>query len=280
MMLVERPSSSVCRHMFYEPTAEGNELQDGVCRLCGDRRALCRSHALPESAFRPLLKDGEGKAIVIVDDRTTPIHYSSDSWGVNLLCRECEEKLNRAYDQYGIDVLKGHRCSVSRGAGWVTFTGIDKQRFRMFFLSLLWRISVSHHECYQNINLPSDWEQEIHSALRDANKVRGSLFTVRVFRLRDSTDGGFSVNDIRNFVAAPFGRSYGRINSVCFMFFGFLAEVFLPRLPSRICSKAGFLVGKSTVFLAPYYEILDAPELINLLATGLQKHESGLSRVD
>jgi hypothetical protein len=226
------------------------------------------------------LREGSGKSIVLTDDGKTPIHYSSDSWGVNLLCRECEDKLNRTYDEYGVGVLRGQKCAVQRGTAGVTFTGIDRQRFRMFFLSLLWRVSVSHHECYRNIDLPDVWERELHVALRAATKVRGSIFTVAVYRLRDSTEGGFSNDGLRSFVAAPFGRSYGDFLSVCLVFFGFLVEIFLPRLPSRFCNRNGALIGKSPVFLVPYYEIMDVPELVSLMARGLQKHECGLSKVD
>lgn len=254
-------------------------MEHGLCKLCEEFRDLCYSHALPDSAFRHLLREGAGKAISIVDDIDTPVRYSSDTWGANLLCSSCEDKLNRAYDDYGIGVLKGQKCSVQRGEAGVSFRGVDRKRFRMFFLSLLWRASVSHHENYRNIDLPPIWERELHTALQTGSNVRGSVLTVATYRLRDSTPGGFSFDSLRTIIAAPFGRSFDRFISICFVINGFLVEVFLPRLPAHFSHRPGVLAGDTPVFLAPYLEIMDVPELVSLMVGGLRKHEHGLSTV-
>lgn len=252
----------------------------GICRLCEERRDLCFSHALPESAFRLALRECSGKAIAITDDETTPVQFSSDTWDVDLLCSACEGNLNKRYDAYGIGVLRGHVGRVRRGEYGVTFTGIDRQRIRMFCLSVLWRVSVSHHDCYSNIDLPNLWEGELHRVLQHGGKVRGSIYTVAIYRLRDSTPDGFSYESLRSLVTAPFARKFkdGSV-SVCFVFFGFFVEIFLPKAPTKLMKKPGVLTGFSPVFMAPFQEILEVPELLNLMVRGLHKHESGLSRV-
>ncbi len=254
-------------------------MEHGLCRLCEEFRDLCNSHALPDSAFRRLLREGDGKAISLVDDKDTPVRYSSDSWGANLLCLSCEDKLNRAYDEYGIGVLTGQKCSVQRVDSGVTFRNIDRPRFRMFFLSLLWRASISHHENYRNIDLPHTWGRELHAALRSGSKVRSSVFAVTIYRLCDSTRGGFSSDSLRSLIAAPFGRAFESFISICIVIYGFFVEVFLPRLPTRFSRRPGVLAGNTSVFLAPYLEIMDVPELVSLMVSGLRKHEHRLSNV-
>jgi hypothetical protein len=251
----------------------------GVCRLCQLKRELCDSHALPNSAFRLLFRESDGKAVVLTDDDKTPAHYSSDSWDTQLLCSECEDKLNMNYDKYGINVFKGLIGKSRNNDAGVTFTGIDRQRLRMFFLSLLWRISVSSHESYRNIDLPYNWENELFHALRDGKKVRGSVFTVAIYKLRDSK-GGFTHDALRDFIIAPFARKYEDFLSVCFTFFGFFVEIFLPKVPSKYSKRLGVLSGYGSIFCVPYQEVLDVPEIVAILAKALQKHDSGLSRVD
>jgi hypothetical protein len=251
-----------------------------TCRLCEEQRELCLSHALPESAFRLALRECSGKAITITGDEATPVQYSSDTWDVGLLCSACEDKLNKGYDAYGIAVLKGHVGEVRRNDLGITFSGIDRQRLRMFCLSVLWRVSVSHHNSYSNIDLPFQWEQELHRALQQGSKVRGSMYTVAIYRLRDSTPEGFSYESLRSLVTAPFARRFKEgFISVCFVFFGFLIEIFLPKLPQRFMKRPSVLTGSNPVFMAPFQEILEVPELLNLMVTGLHKHETGLSRV-
>jgi len=255
-------------------------VKHNVCRLCGEQRKLSVSHAIPESAFRPALREGSGKVVSIVDDKTTPVQFSSDTWGVVLLCSDCEDKLNKGFDGYGIAVLKGRVGTVSRSDNGITFREIDRQRLRSFFLSVLWRISVSHHAYYSNIDLPHQWENELHLALKHGNKISGSRYTVAIYRLQDSTSGGCSYEALRSFIIAPFARNYKKnFMSVCFVFLGFFIEIFLPKLPAKMMNRPGVLAGTSSVFMAPFQEILDVPELLDMMVSGLRKHDIGQSTV-
>lgn len=252
----------------------------GTCRLCQQHRELCDSHALPNSLFNYILRKSDGKAIAVTDDPTTPTQYTADTWDTELLCQDCEESLNNRYDRYGMAVFRGHIGTVSRGSAGVTITGVDRRRLRMFFLSVLWRISISSHPSYSNIDLPYAWEEELHDALRTDRHVPSARFTVTVYKLRDSTrTGGFDAEALRSFIMAPFGRSFGSLISVCFLFLGFFVEVFLPRVPKAYSKRTGVLHGTSRVFFAPYAEVLEIPEIMQLLVRGLHKEHVGLSRV-
>ena len=252
----------------------------GTCRLCEQTRELCDSHALPNSLFNYILRKSDGKAVAVIDDPTTPVRYSADTWDTELLCQDCEESLNNRFDRYGMGVFRGNIGASSRGSEGVTFAGINQRRLRMFFLSVLWRISVSSHPNYSNIDLPYAWEHELHDALRAGRHVPGARFTVAVYRMRDSTPiDGFDAEALRNFIMAPFGRDFGTFISVCFLFLGYFVEVFLPRVPKAYSKRPGVLYGNSTVFMAPYVELLDIPEIVRILVRGLQKEDVGLSKV-
>ena len=251
-----------------------------ICRLCGNQGELCDSHALPNSLFNYIFRKSAGKAVVVTDDATTPTHFASDSWDTELLCRACEESLNDRYDRYGMGVFRGHVGSVAPGFDGVTFTGIDRRRLRMFILSVLWRISISSHPSYSNIDLPYHWEDELRQALRIGKPVPSACFTVTVYKVRDSTNpGGFSNENLQGLIMSPFARSFQNFISVCFPFLGFFVEVFLPRVPAAYSKRPGVLFGTSPIFLAPYIEVLDVPEIKAVLVRGLQKERDGLSKV-
>lgn len=252
----------------------------GLCKLCLEYRPLCDSHALPNSLFNYILRKNAGKAIVITDDATTPARYSSDTWEVDLLCADCERLLNERYDSYGIAVFRGHEGEVRRESSGVHLLRIDQRRLRMFFLSVLWRISVSSHPNYSNIDLPSEWEDDLRAALYEGRPIPDSRYTVAVYKLRDSTDpGGFSNEDLRNFIVSPFARGYGQFVSVCFPFLGFFVETFFPKVPERFAKRSGVLRGRSPVFVAPYNEVLDIPEIMSILVRALAKDHKEPSRI-
>jgi hypothetical protein len=252
----------------------------GRCRLCFEERPLCDSHALPHSLFNYVLRKSSGKAVVVTDDADTPVQFSADTWDVELLCAGCEGMLNKKYDAYGLAVFRSHKGATLQEVDGVRFLRINRRRLRMFFLSVLWRISVSSHPNYSNIDLPFAWEEDLRSSLQDGRAIHESRYTVAVYKLRDSSPvGGFTNEDLRAFICAPFARSYGSFISICFPFFGFFVETFFPRVPERFAKRRGVLHGMSPVFLAPYVEMLDVPEIMQMLVRGLEKHHAGLSRV-
>jgi hypothetical protein len=255
-------------------------MRDGICKLCLEYRPLCDSHALPNSLFNYILRKNDGKAVVIADDANTPVQFSSDTWDVELLCVDCERSMNEKYDAYGLAVFRGHEGAALRESEGVRLVRIDRKRLRMFFLSVLWRISVSSHPNYSNIDLPVPWEEDLRSAFHNGRPIHDSRYTVAVYKMRDTTpEGGFSNEDLRGFIMAPFGRRYDSFISVCFPFLGFFVETFFPKVPERFAKRRGVLHGRSPVFLAPYVEVLDVPEVMQLLVRGLEKHRAGLSRV-
>ena len=252
-------------------------MHTGLCRLCLMRKPLCDSHALPDSLFKYILRKNSGKAIVIVDDATTPARNTSDTWDTELLCKDCERKLNLAYDAYGMGVFRGHLGSVVVHQDGVDLLRVDRRRLRMFFLSVLWRVSVSSHPNYSNINLPYAWEEDLRAALGSGRSLPDSRYTVALYKMRDSTPvGGFDNESLRGFIAAPFGRSYGTFISVCFPFLGFFVEVFLPKVPSALSKRRGVIVGRSPVLSVPYIEVTDIPEIMQTMVSALRKHLEGV----
>ena len=261
-----------------DPRKSTSSMKQGFCRLCQQIKPLCNSHALPDSAFKLIFRNSDGKAIVAVDDARTPLHYSSDSWDTPLLCLQCERDLNERYDSYGIAVFRGKIGKSTRTDNGVCFQVVDRRRLKMFFLSILWRISISPHDCYFNIDLPHEWEDALHAALRTGKNVPSSVFHVGVYKLNDTTGPkGFTHEHLRSFVVAPFARQYTGFKSVCFLFFGFLIEIFLPAIPKEFRSRNGLLTGASPTFMAPYQEFDLVPEIMDMLVRALAKHKSGLS---
>ena len=149
----------------------------------------------------------------------------------------------------------------------------------MFFLSVLWRVSVSSHPNYSNIDLPHSWEEDLRNALDQERPIPDSRYTVAIYKMRDSTPvGGFSNEDLRSFIAAPFGRSYGNFISVCYPFLGFFVETFFPRVPAPYARRRGVLCGRSPVLSVPYVEVLEIPELMRTFVSALRKEiEAGKS---
>ena len=144
---------------------------NGKCKLCGQWRLLCWSHVIPEFMLRHvrdpdrkfnysrIRDDGSGQIRRLQKNQRPLIDHDR-----NLLCEECEGLFNKwetpsarilYYDQN----LEGrstefqhhetglvHRC--------ITFK-VPYKEFKLFCMSLLWRLSASEMEFCKSINLGS-----------------------------------------------------------------------------------------------------------------------------
>lgn len=255
-------------------------MKDGICQLCLESRQLCNSHALPDSIVKYVLRKNSGKFVAIADDQDTQVKYSSDTWDVEMLCADCEKKLNEKYDAYGIAVFRGHG-QILRETDGVRFIQIDRRRLRMFFLSVLWRASVSTHPNYFNVSSISYWKEDLRSALHFNNPMPQCRYTVFVRKMRDSTpQNGFDSDAIREIICSPMIRQYKSFISVCFPFLGFFVEIFIPKITGQFSKIEGVLQGGNKDFLAPYVELLEIPEIFQLFVRGLHKQIAGISQID
>lgn len=75
----------------------------------------------------------------------------------NILCIECEDKF-KVLDDYGYKALLGSECRqdpIIDGdeiVGYM-FSGVDGDMLKLFFISILWRASISTHAFYSKIKL-------------------------------------------------------------------------------------------------------------------------------
>ena len=227
-----------------------------------------------------MLREGQGAAISTVDDASTPVRRSSDTWSTDQLCDACERILNEEYDSYGIAVFKGRKGCARQSAVGVSLHGIDSGRLRTFLLSVLWRMSTSVHTAYLNAQLTAAIKEELRVTLLARGRYTGSKLHLSLQRLHDCTpQGGFSPEDFRSVVMSPFIRQSTNYYAICFLMFGFLVRVFVPSLPAKERKTAHLVTVKSSVVFAPRLEFTQFPELFSLGVNSLRKQGYGLSQL-
>ena len=129
----------------------------GTCKLCGEMRTLCDSHAIPNAFFRDAQKKEPGLNLV------TPERTERNKFGgeyAKLLCRECEGRLSR-YDDYGIRFFRGTEgTAVTHCNGeeipsseFLLLLDVDIKMLRLFVIAVLWRASISPRPFYQGVRL-------------------------------------------------------------------------------------------------------------------------------
>lgn len=132
-------------------------LRIGICRFCEQPSKLIKAHIIPEVFFRRL-RDGD-RAPLLLKQRTHIKRAPIGIYDSEILCADCDG-LFAPWDDYAQSVLSPNLdpatqyMSGSQIAGW-TIPTYRYDLLKLFFVSLLWRASVSRHDFYRRIRLGS-----------------------------------------------------------------------------------------------------------------------------
>lgn len=260
-------------------------MPSGLCSLCGNHKELCDSHAIPDSFFTKILRKNNGKAIAIVDDRLSPISYTSDSWSDCLLCFDCEQHISNTYEGKSVQILRGKLCTAKRHSQSITLKNISKNFntswLKLFFCSVLWRSALSSHSSYTKIALTPRLLEILRHAILNKTEVKERDFTVLISRIIDRTRDGFAFEELKNVIISPFYRKHPGTKqlSFCYLFEGFFVEIFTPGLRHKELERLGIIRNNKQELFIPLLDVFDIQEFVALAVSGYRKSVEGLSKV-
>lgn len=259
------------------------EKPKGICACCSQYRELSMSHAIPRSAFMPIMKVGSGSAIGI-PDREGNAHLTSDTGEAPLLCAACEGEFNRQFDGPLANALKtleneillqGVQASIEFSADQIAHAVV----------SIAWRVNRSPAPMYSGVKLHRIHELELDRLLKLPAPEVLKHCSVRVARLVDPSADlgkGFRQAVMGQFIKTPQiytvrtkrrGKSHGF--GMDWTMFGFLINLVVPRLTyPKSKSFGGLKPGQATIQAVPT-DVLEYAPLGDALLAGYAAHAEG-----
>jgi hypothetical protein len=142
---------------------------ESVCRLCSTQSKLRRSHILPEFLYKNLY-DPKHRLIAIKAEGISDRRFERLQKGLRepLLCEACENRFS-GLETYVSALLGKLQNTSSHPPGTVIrLHGVDYTQFKLFQLSLLWRMGVSCQPTFQEVSL-GPHEPTLRQMLLDRN---------------------------------------------------------------------------------------------------------------
>ena len=147
------------------------------CKLCLQIKNLRRSHIIPEFIYKPLYSSEHHKMIEIKEGLPGLLQKG---YREELLCQDCENHLNVNFEHPSVEIWK--TLTSQKASKTITvrevrdnqqnralvFNGIDYSTFKLFLLSIIWRVSISRHSYFQKVNL-GPHEEKIRQMLLSIN---------------------------------------------------------------------------------------------------------------
>ena len=127
-------------------------MESDHCALCRRKRKLQYSHILPEFYYKRLY-DPKHRFHVISINPNQKEHYAQKGYREYLLCRECEQKLSR-WETYSRGVIFGGiEKSIVLKDDHLEIGDLKYNEFKLFNLSLLWRMGISKLSIFSEVQL-------------------------------------------------------------------------------------------------------------------------------
>ena len=255
-----------------------------ICKLCRTKKELCNSHAIPDSIFKVIFRSNSGKAILISYDPDKVNGYSQDSWATEQLCEKCDRKLNKSFEEYSRKALSGSFNNFTRLENGVHFESLDTLKIRQFIVAIMWRASISEHGSYKAISLPDKINERMRFSLNTSSYLSKRSLSIRGYKLVDIVKGGFENRHLRSCVISPFVRTHLDSNgkqgrTVCFIFLGYMFEVFIFGYPLDSSYHSDFIGFNKNKYTFAFIEITEIPEVFELMLQAYGKQKRGLSNI-
>jgi len=143
-----------------------------ICKLCNEEKILVKAHIIPEGFFRSLR---HGSIVPEIHSNTKGVFPKRSPIGVydkNILCEKCDKYLG-LWDEYAQKLLIqnfSESNSVYNGSTKVAYqiNSYDYKKLKLFFLSLLWRASISSQPFFKKIQIGAH-ENILKEMIRNSN---------------------------------------------------------------------------------------------------------------
>lgn len=175
----------------------------GKCKLCEKETELCKSHIIPEFFYDKIYDIKPRKFwFFILNSKESYKKQEQKGLREYLLCKTCEKEFS-VYEKYAAEIIyaKNRRSPVllqkKSGTENVTlneFNGFDYDKFKLFLMSILWRISISS-EKFNVVEISEEHKNILHQALKDKRPLDEDEYpcTLQIILQADNSSFGGTI---------------------------------------------------------------------------------------
>lgn len=241
------------------------------CALCLANRPLLNSHIIPEFFFKQLY-DNIHRFRVVPADPSQPEKFGQKGVREKLLCEICEQKFS-LWEKYAKEAFgEGRGVTIKREGDLFKLANLDYRRFRLFLLSLLWRMGVSKSDFFSQTSLGTKHEEALRTALLNEDPLEPLNYPCLMTAVHI---GGKFCPD---WISQPLHNKSGSYHCHSVVISGILFNFYVtshapPDFLNRVC------LSKSNELILSVSEIKDIPSLAEVASDLCKAIRSRAKRV-
>ncbi len=128
------------------------------CVFCEKTKNLIKAHIIPKGLHKQLYSSGENSKIRVGASKRRMKRSPSGIWDKHILCSECDNSFS-LWEKYGIEFLSSpvdkNKIICGPHGDKIAYSvyNLDCVKLQLFFLSLLWKASITKREEYATVSL-------------------------------------------------------------------------------------------------------------------------------
>jgi len=146
------------------------------CRLCHEDKELINSHIIPKVFFKFIYPENNEESLIMIGKNVPNKRRPIGSYE-KLLCKDCDQMLG-VYDNYAQNLLLKQALQFYPNTDLAyKIDDYSYVKLKLFFLSLLWRSSISDLEEFCNIDI-GPFEERLEELIRSESVGGADDFSV------------------------------------------------------------------------------------------------------
>src|ERR1039457_2781011 len=154
------------------------------CKLCEQEKPLVRAHIVARCLLERL-KEGGHVSRYAGERGVLPARTPTGEYDTEILCRSCDSYFS-PWEEYAADLLHKSAPAINPSSSQQHYfvKQYDYTALKLCFLSILWRMSVSRRDIFDEIGL-GPYEQTIKKMLLNKDPGTQSDFPIMLMRYKD-----------------------------------------------------------------------------------------------
>jgi len=150
-----------------------------ICKLCNKEKQLIKqSHIFPDFLYKYLDRE-ENNSMYQFNSKNKPNKIETGVFEKYILCSTCDNELlgkleGYAYNNFFSKILESNEQ--------ITHLSLDYKKIKLFFLSLLWRASLSNKSLFDNVKLNQEQEEFLRKLIYEDTTISDNEFTIVAYK--------------------------------------------------------------------------------------------------
>ena len=173
---------------------ESTKQNIGICKFCGQEKKLIKAHIIPRNFYLNYKEETFAAINTITGDWK---QCKMGAYDKSILCAKCDGTIIKLFEDeaYRILLRDIYNFQEYRFPNYIQYhmksNDFNYSLFKKFFISVLWRASVSKIEEFANINLGP--YEDIALKILKGELEKDNLFKILIFKFPQNMDNNLVV---------------------------------------------------------------------------------------